>query len=457
MAQAITSRRQRCRPDRAQRHGELADLAQIRGVWTLRDVVVDCGGEESWRELVERIDTARHTVPGTKRIGSQVGVDACLDGLTVLASLHRTQEIGFRGLIGASEEISARCAEVLGRERGCSDRTMREVWRVLEHAELLERWTHGRGKVIEYGAEHPAAMEPAEEPKRARRKVLGLTLSLVAISYWSAPRRRRGGGTCGRVGEKPTSANPADNTIGGKRGLTTPGNARATISSAPSSLEASSEVSPCGDAVAHGADAPRTTREGSARTVPDRLVGWRPDPHAPNDYGTATRAMLYDLETVCLHHRRPDRDRIIGLVRHELHPLRRIEGIVGGCDAPNSGLPWDSWIWRWRGMPLEDRRVACERAILPAILGRLRRLDLCELEPDPNASPPRSRAHREVGPRVIPQRNTAPPETVIVGGRPPPWMTQPRVPPPRARGDDPVGVPGWLRDARRRYCGEEDT
>ena len=126
-------------------------------MWTLRDSVVDVGGEESWEELLDRIDAARKTVPGRKRTGASVSLNACVDGLSVLAALHRTEEIGYRGLIGASEKISARVGEILGMSRGHSDRTMRDAWRVLEHAELLERWKHGRGQEVAYGDEEPLA------------------------------------------------------------------------------------------------------------------------------------------------------------------------------------------------------------------------------------------------------------------------------------------------------------
>jgi hypothetical protein len=442
VTERATSRRHKCRPDRAQRHGELADLAQIHGVWTLRDLICDVGGEESWEELLDRIDTARRTVPGKKRVGSHVGIDACIDGLTVLASLHRSQEIGFRGLIGSSKEIAKRCGEILGRHRGCSERTMREAFRVLEHADLLGRWTHGRGRQVERG----------DDPEtHTRRHVLALTLSVVAISYWSAPRRRKGGIRCDNVPNPPSSANCTDNTILRNREPSALCNARPSYTSAASHSELLNAESPVpGDVVEHGAFAP-TLRTETAGSVPHRFVPWRPQPSDPNDLGHATRAILYDLETTLLHHRRPDRSRILGLAGAELDPRRKFGELAGITAPPNSGLPWDDWIWRWRGMPLADRRIACERALLPGLLGGLKRIDLCRLEPDPSARPPTAHP-REIGPRLVPQRNTAPPETRVDGGRPPPRRTAPRASPRWA----PEPEPEWLINAKSRYGGEEN-
>lgn len=425
-------------------------------MWTLRDSVVDVGGEESWEELLDRIDAARKTVPGRKRTGASVSLNACVDGLSVLAALHRTEEIGYRGLIGASEKISARVGEILGMSRGHSDRTMRDAWRVLEHAELLERWKHGRGQEVAYGDEEPLAdgHEGTAEPPRARRLVLGLTLSVVAISYWAAPRRkpRRGGD----VGAGPTSARFADNTTGQIRELSLPGNARPSRSSAGTTSELFYEESPVpGDAVAHGAAAPAVSRE-TARPVPHRRVPWRPEASAPNDLGTASTALLYDLETVLIRHRRPDRDRLLGIARAEISPERRLSQIAGTGPPARSGLPWDDWIWRWRGLPLADRRVACERALLPALLGRLRRIELCELAPDPNARPP-SATPRELGARLVLERNTAPPESVVSRTRPPPAASAPRASPRAAPRWNAEPKPEWLVAAERRHVGEEKT
>jgi len=424
-----------CRPDRAQRHAELSDLAQMTGVYTLRAWVVDVGGEESWDELCDRIDEAR------RRIHEHVSVFACLCGLAVLAALHRRDEVGFRGVIAASEPLSERVAELIGAPRGLGARTLRSVWRVLEAAELLERWTHGRGR------QRPVQGDPH---RKHRRPVLALTLTLVAISYWSGRRRRGRRGP--DVVKTPTVANLAANTIGVTRGPSGPGNARLSISSAATTSEPRNEVSAVpADDVGQGARRERAR----ASPVPHRIVPWRPLPGLPNDHGTAARALLYDLETVCLHHRRGDRARIVGLARSELEPARRIEKLMSA--ARGSGAPWDAWIWRWRGMPLAERREACERAILPAMVGHLRRLELWEIAPDPWAWPPRA-GHVEPGPRSPAERNTAPPDTVVSGGRPPPWMTRPRPPEPVRRVPEPDPEwDRWYAEKRRKYCGEEES
>lgn len=457
-----TARRRWSRPDRAQRHGELADLAQLSGVYTLRAWVVDCGGEESWDDLLERIDGAR------RGLGVSVSMHACLCGLGVLAAMHRRGEIGFRGLIGASALIAERVSEICGTPRGLGERTLRSVWRVLEAADLLERWTHGRGKQREYGSTSnnerthnemgccSVLQGPGRERKTARRPVLALTLSVVAVSYWSAP-RRKGGRSGGDVGKKPTPANVADTTIPEKGDSPNPRYARATCGSTSSSCERLEAVSPFGDDVGHGAKAPGTgtARERGARPVPPRrLVPWRPDPHDPNDHGTAATALLYDLETVLLHHRRDDRPRILGLARAELDPRRKLIELMGGDTPKGSGLPWDTWVWRWRGLPLEDRRIACERSLLPALVGHLRRIELCELNPDPLARP-RTAEPKEIGPRIVPEKNAAPVDVCVLGG------VAPRRRPPAVRyastaSDVDPGFAALLERLRGKFCGDDN-
>ena len=433
MSRDSTSRRRRCRPDRAQRHAELADYARVTGFYTLRSSVVDVGGEESWLELVDSLVAAK------AELGEHTSVQAAIALVTALYTLHRMDAIGFRGLIGSQEAIANHTAEVLGWYRGFGVRTCRGAGRILEAADLVERWTHGRGREVELEPEAEGA-----KPRRCRRPVVAYTLTTVAASFWSGPRRRarRGPG----VGEKPTSANGADNTTGGRRDPSAPRNAQPSISSATSAAEQLYAVSPLTGDVEHGGASSRGAR---ASRVPHRLTPWRPGPHDPNDYGTASAAMLYDLETTLLHHRRADRPRLIGIARGELDPARRIAGIAGtGPPARGSGLPWDDWIWRWRGMPLADRRVACERAILPALAGHLRRLDLWEIAPDRGARP-RVPHPREPGPRAVPERNAAPAPSVIVHGVPPGSST------PRTRAA-PEPRPAWLVDLERRYGGGED-
>lgn len=397
--------------------------------------MVDVGGEESWHELVERIAAAK------AELGEHTSVQAALALLTALCTLHRMDAIGFRGLIGSQEAIAAHTAEVLGWPRGFGVRTCRGAGRILEAADLVERWTHGRGREVELEPE-----AEGEKPRRCRRSVVAYTLTTVAASFWSGPRRRarRGPG----VGEKPTPANGADNTTGGSKDPSAPRDARPSISSATSAPELLYAVSvvPTDD-VEHEEAASRGAR---ARPVPHRLHAWRPPPSAPNDWGTASSALLYDLETTLLHHRRADRPRLLGIARGELDPARRIAGIADtGPPARGSGLPWDAWIWRWRGLPLADRRVACERAILPALAGHLRRLELWEIAPDRGAWP-RVPHPTEPGPRAVEQIGAAPPDTVIGRGAPPASST------PRTRAAPEPRPPDWLIDLQRRHGGRED-
>lgn len=437
MPQELTSRRRRCRPDRAQRHAELADYARVEVFVTLRGAVVDAGGLESWDDLMQRITAAR------AELGERTSVVAAVLLLTALYTLHRMNQIGFRGLIGSAVAIAERTSEVLGWGRGFGERTLRGAARILEAADLVERRTHGRGRQVELEPE-----AEGEEPRKLKRSVLSLTLTTVAVSYWAARRRNSNRGP--DVGAKPTPANLADNTIGGERELSLSRDARPSITSAGTAAQQLNAVSPVGDVVSLAALAAASEGEGSARAVPRRMVPWRPSPTEPNDWGTATRAVLYDLETTLLHHRRDDRPRIVGLARAELDPGRRIAGLGEGTPPGGSGLPWDDWVWRWRGMPLADRRVACERALLPALVGHLRRLELWEIAPDRDGGRPRP-GQVEPGPRQIAERNAAPPDTVIVEGRPPPRLARARAAP----AAPPPPKPDWLINLERRYGGEE--
>lgn len=415
MAGEPTSRRRRCRPDRALRHAELADLARIHGVWTLRDSVQDAGGDQAWDELLERIDGAR------RGLGSKVSLSACICGLSVLYALHRSGEVGFRGLIGSSQAIADRIAEIIGFPRGFSLRTCGEAWRVLEAADLVERWTHGRGRQVELTDAH------------TRRRVLALTLSIVAISYWSGTKRKV---KTHISAEKPSSANVADNTSGRIREATPPRYAHPSI---PVSIATDEQIKAetAVPAVAFARGAGR--KDTGARPVPHRWTPWRPGRDEPNSWGTATTALLYDLETAVLHHRRADRDRIVGLARAELDPSRHL---WGGA-PPGSCLPWADLVWGWRGMPLQTRRETCERALIPGLAGHLHRLDLWAMPREPGSVP--HPGAREPGPRAVPEKNQAPPppRAPVVRRPAPAWR-----PPPK---------PEWLERLERRWTETEDT
>jgi len=427
-------RRRHCRPDRALRHAELADLAQLRGVWTLRDSVCEVGGEDSWHELLESIDAARH------ELGERTAVAACVRGLSVLYALHRCGSRGFRGVIGPNDLIAARVEEITGNVGGFSGRTARAVWRILERAGLVDRWLYGRGKPIEQGA--PVAEgEQGGDQGRPKRLTIALSLTVVAVSYWSGPGRRRR--AAAPVGNPPTVANLAANTLGPDQSASHSRDARATTSSATSAAEQRHAVSPVpGDDFELGASAPASSRGARAKPVPVRRIPWRPGPDAPNDLGNAAQALLYDLETTLIRHRRPDRGALLELAREELDPTRRIAAVTGaGPPDRGSGWPWDDWIWRWRGLPLADRQVVCARMILPALLGELRAVQLRAGTFATAARLSRSRCTSrppEIGPRQIAQ--------------PPPRSSPPA---PRVSRWRPDPVPDWLTDLQRRRGGEE--
>lgn len=404
--------------------------------------MVDAGGEPAWVELVERIAAAR------AELGEHTSTTAAIVLLTALHTLHRMDRIGFRGLIGAQEAIAERTTELLGWPRGFGARTCRGAGRILEAADLVERWVHGRGRQVEVPQNPPAA--DGTPPRRCRRPVVAYTLTAVAASYWSGPRRRVH--RTANVGAEPTSANGADNTIGQGRGATLPRDARPSISSARCSAGLLYAVSAVPADDVGGASGAGQAGEGvRASAVPHRMVPWRPAPASLNDWGTATSALLYDLETTLLHHRRPDRPRLLGLAQAELDPTRRLSGVIGAGPPPRgSGLPWDDWVWRWRGMPLQARRDACERALLPALVGQLHRFDLWQI---PGQIGARSRLPRprEPGPRAVPEHNQAPPASVLGAGRAPPrasprWARAPAPPEP---------LPDWLLELQRRHGGEE--
>jgi hypothetical protein len=441
LTQDTTTRRRRCRPDRALRHAELADLAKLDGVYTLRAAVEDCGGEVSWFELLDRIIDAK------EELGERTGIDAAIDALSVLYALHRSGQRGFRGLIGSNKAIAARVMEILGRHRGFSERTARGAWRILERADLVDRWLYGRGKVIavpsgpagELGSPQKGHSEGSSGP-RARRGTLAVTLTVVAISYWSAPRRGR---RSSRVGAPPTPARFADNSILGEE-ATPLGDAHPSISSAPCPARQRNEVSAVpADDVGRGAPAPASSGERLANGVPLRRYAWRPRPDEPATWGNAQQAVLYDLETVLIRHRRRDRGELLEVVRRELDPQRRIAATTRGSPpARGSGFPWDEWIWRWRGLELADRQVACARMILPAALGVLRRAELWRVPPDLSArlSPARcTERPPDPGPRAVAQ--------------PPPASSTPRT---RAAPAPPGPLPDWLTALQSRYGGEED-
>jgi hypothetical protein len=193
----------------------------MRGVWTLRDFVVDAGGpdgEAHWDELLELLRTTK------KAIGCRASISAALKQLTVLVGLHKRGTRGYRGFIAPLEEWSAHVDRLTGYAGGCSMSTMREGLRLLEAAGLGERTIHGRGRDEEYGT------APTGEPLRARRMVACFTLSVVAVSFWSGPRSHR---RSPPVGEKTTPPNLGGNTSGEEKGASLPGDARSASNRCP--------------------------------------------------------------------------------------------------------------------------------------------------------------------------------------------------------------------------------
>jgi hypothetical protein len=151
--------------------------------------------------------------------------------------------------------------------------------------------------------------------------------------------------------------------------------------------------------------------------------------------------VLYDLETCLIRAKRPDLAEVLKVVAAELSPDRWIAGVAGGDRGPpGSGVPWGELVWKWRGLPLEDRRVVCQRAILPAVVGYLHRVELARLPAEPLAGP---RCRGEPGPRA------RPPTTCPL----PPLEVRPRAAPRREQeriGDE------WFEERRRRYGAKEE-
>ena len=468
MPQASTSRRQFCRPDRAKLHAELQALTRLSGVWTLRAAIIDAGGEESWEEFEKGLRDAK------RELGSSTGVAAAIRFMTVLFTLHRTEHVGYVGLIGSAECIANRVAELLGGVGGMSVRTLRGAARICEKADYIDCWVYGRGKLQEGDAGDGPLPRPADGKRRFRRVVSAYTLTVVARSYWSRPPRRRR--SAGHVCVEPTSANVAENTPLGKELATLAlpsGSARATISSAPSSARPWAEVSAVpADEVARAATAAADTQGGGASAVPSRRYRWRPHPREPNDLGRARQALLYDLETVLLRHRRRDRLDVLGLVEAELGD-RRFTAVVTarltGVPPParrSSGLErfFGQWLWHWRDLPLETRRLVCTRMILPAALAHLRRVELWRAPPDPAEHISRARCTTRApdpGPRLAardpepaarsPEPIAPAPRGVELGEM---WCTGPPRSPP-AKRPAPELDDEWLKDLQRRRGGEE--
>jgi hypothetical protein len=172
-----------------------------------------------------------------------------------------------------------------------------------------------------------------------------------------------------------------------------------------------------GDAVGLASGAGASSKGARASPVPLRRWAWRPWPDEPHDLAHNRQAVLYDLETWLRRARRPDLDAVLRVAAAELSPARRIAGVIAGDRGPpGSGVPWDELVWKWRGLPLEDRRVVCQRSILPAVVGYLHRVEICRWpaegltgprykgEPGPRARPPTSAPMRmpEVRPRAAP-------------------------------------------------------
>jgi len=467
VAQDPTSRRHFCRPDRAKLHAELPALTRIAGVWTLRAAIVDAGGEGSWVEFEKGLRDAQ------LELGEHTGVAAAIRFMTVLYTLHRTEHVGYLGLIGSAECISARVTEILGGVGGMSVRTLRGAARICEKADYIDCWVYGRGRLQEGPAEDGPLPKTADGKPRFKRLVSAYTLTVPARSFWSKPPRRRL--SAGPVRVEPTSARLADNSLLGKELATLAlpsGSARVTISSAPSTSEPWSEVSAVpADEFERAAAAAADTQGGRASAVPDRRHRWRPHPREPNDLGRARQALLYDLETVLLRHRRRDRLDILGLVEAELAD-RRFSAVVTarltGVPPParrSSGLErfFGQWLWHWRELPLETRQLVCTRMILPAALAHLRRVELWRAPPDLRAhiSPGRC---TERPPDPGPRLSARAPEPVARSPEPrsPPapgpelgemWCTGPPRSP--AKRPAPELDDEWLKDLQRRRGGEE--
>jgi hypothetical protein len=457
-------------------HAELQQLTRIDDLHTLRASVIDAGGEESWGELEKRLWDAKRSL----REATGVGAAICL--LTVLYTLHRMSKKGYRGLIGSAECIAKRIEELLGGMRGMSVRTLMGAGRILERAGLIDRWVYGRGKLVEVPDQtDPLPDQAPGEERRFRRVVSAYTLTAAAVGYWSAPPRRRR--ATAPVGVKTTSASLADNSLLGSGfaslSLSPPGSARASISSAPSPARLSHAVSAeAADEFERAATAAASMIGGSASPVPGRRFTWRPEPPEPNDLAHARQALLYDLETVLLRHRRRDRGRVLALVDAELAPARFMDAVMArltGVPPPRgrgSGLEkfFGQWLWHWRDLPLETRQLVCTRMILPAALAHLRRVELwCmpqleEVTADgeivaAHISRARCTARApDPGPRMYAPAPRAPERARAVEVAPAPrtvgpgemWCTGPPRSPPAPEHDD-----AWLKDLQRRRGGEE--
>jgi hypothetical protein len=152
--------------------------------------------------------------------------------------------------------------------------------------------------------------------------------------------------------------------------------------------------------------------------------------------------VLYDLETCLIRAKRPDLGEVLKVVAAELSPDRWIAGVAGGDRGPpGSGVPWGELVWKWRGLPLEDRRVVCQRAILPAVVGYLHRVEVARLPADRFAGP---RCRGEPGPRARPP-TTCPLPLPEARPRAAPRREQERI-------ED-----GWFDERKRRYGVDEEV
>jgi hypothetical protein len=363
------------RKDRAVAHAEISDLGRLIFALPLQALVVQCGGVAAWGELRNSIAESR------KALGSSVSLSACLHMLAVHAALHRCGTIGYRGVIGAASEIGRHAARLAGGlSRGYSDRTVREAYKVLEAAGLVERSRYGRGKPI---------VLPDGSVRCAG--VLCVTTSIVALSYWTT------GGAQMRVApglQKNQAANFAEKPIISEKKPSVFQNARlcrddrscelptsdelafartvetsdtgASVSSVvvPSSVSAELASARHGEGLA-SARSPRGGQPQDPCHAPRRLIKSRPSASAPNTARVCAAACLYDLETAMIRNGRGDARKLLGVARREIEG-RFFAGILsGGVGA--SGVPWWDILWGWRALPESDRSRRA-REIIPSLV-----------------------------------------------------------------------------------------
>lgn len=346
--------------------------------------------------------------------------------LSTLAALHRARRGGWRGVAATVEQIAATVNRITGEP--CGPRTCAGAARILEAAGLLERSTAYRGRPEQL------AEQEGEPARWARRPVSCWTLTQAALDMWTKKRRvghkhtssdsnllsanlaasvsdeQAPSGLCsarartdlvagdvcpglGMVGQ-PTRPPPAPSATPSAPGLTAPAKARpspglghGSINGPPLATEAASLDQEQPEAANAAGRAP-------GRAPPKRRYRHRPHPKAGNSYAIARAALLYDLETALIRGMPPPRrEQLLDQVEQETR--RHARAVT---------VPWDCYVYSWRGLSREDRARILTVDVLPALRRAAERRELLDFGvPDPNWRP--HRPGGEPGPRIEPEKD----------------------------------------------------